>query len=273
LIEAAGKVVKFHPPPVEQLTAEECRLLRATLGEVLGSWQGAAEIGLRVTEVRRCDEASAMAQPGGVCFSAATPSVHLCLSPEGAACLLCVILGAPIPETPQTRLSGIDRALLHAWAQRALPELAGALGAGPAGEVLRTTRPPHGRGPAVLVEMQSAGQSHAGFIVLPVELVRRREVADGGTLGDHPHLLHQAHLQLRATIPTEAVPLRDLLALESGDVLLLGSKAAVRAELTAGSSVIAKGRPGARAGMRAVRLKGGALTDGDDRSGETSDGF
>jgi len=272
LIDSGAQAMAFRPPPAEDLTEEERRRLRATLAGVVESWRGGIEVGLRVAELRQPSETLTLdEQPGDVHFRAGAAPVALSLSREAAVSLLCVNLGSAMPETPGSRLSDLDLALLDAWAARALPELVTAVGGGPAGQVLRRrgTEP----GNALLAELTFAGGMRAGTVTIGVELARPRSAAAPDTLGDHPELLLGAGMSVEAAIVTDAVPLTELVTLEHGDVLLLGQKDAVAAELTAGEAVVAEGRPGARAGMRALRIKGGVLTDGDDRLGENSDGF
>lgn len=278
LIDQDANVAAFRPPPVEELTDEERGRLRETVGGVVEAWRGGVEIGLEVGGVRQVQAGDDAGEaPGDVWFVAQGAPVALGLSQEAAAGLLCVNLGAPMRDTSDPNLSEIDCALLDAWASRALPELVNALGAGPAGKALRrNTRPPDltaKAGGAVAADLTFAAGRRAGTILIGAEIARANEGEPCETFADHLNLLLHAGLRVDAHIVAEAVPLRELLALETGDVLLLGDKATVLAELTAGEGAVASGRPGARAGRRAIRIEGDVLADREDRLGETSDGF
>lgn len=272
LLGPGAEMAAFRPPPVEDLTGVQLRRLRATLVGVIDSWRGALEIGLRVGDLLQPREARAAGSaPDGVHVRAGAAPVALSLTPEAAASLLCVNLGSTMPDEPATRLSELDLALLDAWATRALPELVSALGGGTAGEVLRG-RPAEIEG-AIGVELAFAGERPAGALRIGPALARPRASVSGETLGDHPALLLEAGLMVQAAIASDPLPITDLLTLEQGDVLLFGDKTGVEAALTAGEAVVAEGRPGARAGMRAFRIEGGVLTEREDSLGETSDGF
>jgi flagellar motor switch/type III secretory pathway protein FliN len=276
LVDADANVAAFRPPPVTALSDEECRKLRATLAGVVESWRGGIETGLRVPRIHQPGEDEGCGHEGDLWFRAGAAPIALALSPAAAAAILCVNLGAPMPDEPDGALSEIDLRLLDAWAERAVSELAGALAGGPPGEVLRRTSPPPDiigqQKPQVRAELTFAGEMRAGEIHLAADLARRRWGASA-RLGDSPEVLLQARLDVGAAIAAEPVPLPDLLALEEGDVLLLGPKNSVEAELVAGETVVAAGRPGARMGMRALRVTGGPLTEREEQREETSDGF
>lgn len=275
LIDDCGAIAAFRPPPVEQLSEGERRRLRARLAGVVDTWRGAAEIGLRLRELHQGQEIPEPVEGGAdVWFHVARLPLALGLTPRAAVSLLCVNLGAKMPEEPDTALSEVDLALLDAWAARALPPLVGALDAGPAGEVQRRPRAPQYDGDAVVADLTFAAEMPAGRLVIGREIARKdRDSTAGERLGQHPELLLHARIQAHASITSEPVPICELLSLERGDVLLLGDKTTIEAELTAGSSVVATGRPGAREGVRALRIKGAVLNDSEDRLGATSDGF
>lgn len=263
LIDHCGEPAAFRPPPVEALTPDEHRQLRETLDGVVESWSGARQIGMQVLRLREHERAADEA--ADVWFRASGLPLALGLTARAAASLLCVNLGAQMPSAPETRLSEIDRALLDAWASRTLPALAEALGAGPTGEVTsdagESARFAMEQERFVAAELTFAGEVSAGMITIATELARGPRDRPALTLGDHADLLLQASLTVEATIVAEPVPLPELLSLECGDVLLLGDKTAVEAHLSAGEAVVAAGRPGAREGMRALRLRGAVLTD------------
>ncbi|MFW6437597.1 MAG: FliM/FliN family flagellar motor switch protein [Armatimonadota bacterium] len=274
LIDDAGGIKPYCPPSVEELTDSECRRLRTTVASVVESWRGAPEIGMRVGGLHRGHRLTAVDDDSSaVCFAADKLPVELRLSPDAAVSLLCVNLGARMAEQPDTRLSEVDLALLDAWAARALPALVDALDAGPGGEIRRRPAGSGREDGSVAVELTFAGTMVAGWIVIGGELARMDRGRGGDTLGEHPELLLHARIGVEARIVSEPVPMPELLSLECGDVLLLGDKTAIKAELTAGDAVVAAGRPGARDGVRALRIKGAVLNDREDRLGATSDGF
>ncbi|MFW5867494.1 MAG: FliM/FliN family flagellar motor switch protein [Armatimonadota bacterium] len=275
LIEHCGKAELFRPPPVERLTERERGRLRTTLTRVVDSWRGAAEIGLRPGEMHSGGDAECCSdRTDELWFRAGGTTVVLGLTPHAAISLLCVNLGAKMPEAPEPALSAVDLALIDAWAARALPALVSALNAGPCGEIRRGPGSEAlGQGATVTAGLTFAGEMAAGRIIIGSEIARHDGETAGGTLGDYPDLVMHTRLTVQATIVAEAVPIPELLELECGDVLLLGDKKAVEAELRAGDSVVAAGRPGAREGVRALRIKGAVLNDREDRLGATSDGF
>ncbi len=279
LMQADARVAAFRPPPVEELSDEERRRLRSTLAGVVDSWRGAIEVGLHVAELRRQDEppVGAEAADGGPWFRTGAAPVALGLTPAAAVSLLCVSLGARMPVEAETRLSEMDLRLLGAWAGRAVPELVAALGAGAPGEVLQRAECPRElgakSGSVIVAELTFAAELPAGAIVLGAELARKRDAARRVTLGDDPTALLAASVTAEAVIATDGVPLSELLAIEVGDVLLLGDKGAVEAQVMAADAVVARARPGARAGLRALRVTGGVLNDHAGRPEDASDGF
>ncbi|MFP4248424.1 MAG: FliM/FliN family flagellar motor switch protein [Armatimonadota bacterium] len=281
LIDHCGEPTVFTPPPVEELTPAERGRLRSRLVGVVESWRGAMEIGMRVATLCQHRDAARVASGDGVTwFRAGGAPVMVGLTSPAAVGLICVSLGADVPENPDTHLTALDLALLDAWADRAVRELVAALDAGSAGEILRQADAP-GEIAAewravVVADLTLAEEIHAGVIVVGEEIARQHTRGTGApvtTLRDRPELLLQANVTVEAAIRSEPVPLPELLTLECGDVLLLGQKTALKAALSAGEAVVAEGRPGAREGMRAVRTKGAVLTDREDGLGETSDGF
>ncbi|MGM0494600.1 MAG: FliM/FliN family flagellar motor switch protein [Armatimonadota bacterium] len=281
LIDHCGDAAVFVPPPVEELTPEERGRLRSRLVGVVESWRGAMEIGMRVATLCQHRDAAGIASGDGVTwFRAGGAPVMVGVTSPAAVGLICVNLGEDVPEKPDTRLTQLDLALLDAWADRAVRDLVAALNAGSAGEILRRIDAPGEIaaewGPVVSAELTFAGEMPAGVIAIGESVAHRHTRATRGpvtTLGDRPELLWQAKVTVEAAITAEPVPLPELLTLECGDVLLLGQKTALGAALSAGETVVAEGRPGAREGLRAVRIKGAVLTDREDGLGETSDGF
>lgn len=275
LREAGAQVEALRPPPVEELTVGERGRLRAALGGAVESWPRADAIGLRVAQLRRA--AAPEVGDGGAWFRAAGAPVALGLTPRAAVSLVCVSLGAAMPAEPKDRLSGMDVAVLEAWAGRALPALAEALGVGPAEELERVRGCPRGlagvEGEVVVGELAFAGEVPAGTILVAAEHARGGEAGGRATLGDHPGALLRARVMAEAVIRTGGVALAELLALEVGDVLVLGPKGEVEAQLVAGGAVVGAGRPGARGGARAVRIGGCAPGEDASRPGGTADGF
>lgn len=279
LIDQCVEVAAFRPPPVEQLTESECSRLIAVLAGVVDGWRGAVEVGIRLGEFEQHN-----ADPGptsvadDLWFHASATPIALGLTPEAAVSLLCVNLGAEMPAAPDAELTAVDLALLEVWAGRAVSELATALGAGPAGEVVRRRGTPgeliaETQDVVVSAGLTFSGGMPAGAVLVGAEVARTREKRPPVRLGDRPGLLLQARLTVNATIATDPVPLCELLSLEKGDVLLLGDKAGIEATLTASECVVASGRPGAQEGTRALRIMGGLLIEREHRLGEISDGF
>lgn len=274
LIEANKTVATFRPPPVEELSAGERRRLRAALAGVVASWGGSSSLGLLVGDPRRQDEVPA--HYAGPWFRATGAPVGLGLTPEAAVSLLCANLGAPMPTAPSTHLSELDLALLNTWATQALQELATGLAAGPVGQVLRVPDYPQdlaaGSCSVVVAELTFASDMPAGVIVVDAAIARRREPSDPATIGDEPTVLLDATVTAEAIIRA-TVRLDELLTLEVGDVLILGDKTTVEAELVAADEVMARARPGARGERRALRVTSGLLSDHVGRRGELSDGI
>jgi len=276
LLEADTAVSEFRPPPVEELTEPEQRSLRSTLAAVIGGWPAAGEIAVQVTRVRRA-HATDVADDvfsDGVWFRAAGGPVALGLTAEAAARVVCGSLGAGAGTDLRTQLSELDLAVLGAWAAQALREVLTGVGRSP-GEVLRSSAPPEQlAGPAggLVAELSFSGWATGAMLLLGEELLLQRRPGVGETVGDSPGPLLNAELAAEALIVTAGVPVSDLLQIEPGDVLVVGEKQAVEARLMAGSVFVARARPGARSGVRALRIIDSISSEDGVRQGDATDG-
>ena len=276
LLEAHADATAFRPPAVEELTDAERRSLRAKLGEVVEGWPGGAEIGVQVSAVTRIPP-GAQFREGDHCaawYRTAGAAVALGLHADAAVRLLCANLGAPVDADAPGTLSELDLALLDAWAAQALPEVASTLFGRPSGEVLRPGNAPDdlaGGGALLVAELMHAGERAAGVLLLGEELLPQQTPLDRTTLGDDPGLLLNATLDVEALIATDGVPVAELLQIEPGDVLVVGDKQAVEARLAVGEMLLARARPGARSGVRALRITEDVINEAG-RSGDVTDG-
>lgn len=275
LLEAHADATAFRPPAVEELTDAERRSLRSKLADVVEGWPGAAETGLRVAAVTRLSSGQVREEEDcAVWFRTAGAPVALGLTAEAAVGLLRANLGAPVEADASAALTELDLALLDAWAAQALPEVASTLFGRPSGEVLRQGDAPDdlaGGGALLVAELIHAGERAAGVLLLGEELLPQQTPLDRTTVGDEPGLLLNATLDVEALIATDGVPVAELLQIEPGDVLVLGDKQAVEARLAVGEMLLARARPGARSGVRALRITEDVINEAG-RSGDVTDG-
>ncbi len=263
-----AKIAPFRPPAADAPSARERERLRARLEGAVGRWRWATELGLRVTGL----EAACGADAGGaICWRADGAPLVLTLEAEPAAALVCLSVGAELPQAPETRLSEVDGAVLDVWARRALTAVGAALDGAVMGEVQRI---PAGAAadadqPMVAAMLAWAGERPAGTLLVgraPAQAQRE----PGAALGDRPGALLGAPVRLAARIDGPELPLAELLTLGEGDVVLLGRKAAIEVSLAAGDVTVATGRPGAQGARMAVRLSW--TCDALERAGEMTDG-
>ncbi len=276
LVDVDQNVAPFRPPPVEALSDEQQRLLQTRLSGAVESWAGALSIGLRVARVSREPTArEAGALQADLWYHTGGASVAVGLTGICAASLLCVNLGGPAPDDARPSFTEIDLALLDAWAQRSLSQVARALDADAPVSVSRGGGLPDDLADEAIIvaELTFAADRPAGVVVLDPELTPQHRGEPSARLADYPEHLLSAAIRADAIITTEPVPIRDLLQLEPGDVLLVGDQDEIRAQVRAGGSTMAAGRPGARADLRAVRITGGAARDDEDAPRETADGL
>lgn len=270
-----ARVERFRPPAADAPSARERERLRARLEGAVGRWRWATELGLRIAGL----EAPSRANAGGaICWRAEAAPLALMLEAEPAAALVCLNVGAELPEAPQTRLSEVDAAVLDLWARRALTAVGAALDGALTGEVRRLAagEAAHGDQPLIAATLAWAGERSAGSLLAGAALAQRQS-EPGVALGARPEALLDAPVRLGARIDGPELPLAELLTLSEGDVVLLGRKTAIEVALAAADVTVATGRPGAQGGRMAVRLSwtcdalqragemteaGGEMTDG-----------
>ncbi|MGD9498211.1 MAG: FliM/FliN family flagellar motor switch protein [Armatimonadota bacterium] len=257
LLNDDRRVEPFRPRGVHELSGAERSLLHTRLTAAIDGWPWAAELGLRLTSLAPAGGDGAPAC-GAVHYAAAPASPRLVLEAELAVALVCLSLGGAPPDDGEPTLSAVDLAVLDLWAHRALRAVERELDVPAYASVRRLGTDElaaPGSGASLLVgTLTWAGERPAGRLLLPAAL-GRRAAADGRRLGDSPDALIAAPVTLAAQIGVAPVPLAELLALQPGDVLLLGHKGAVEVTLQTGSMAVAVGRPGAHGGLMAVRVR------------------
>lgn len=260
LVEPDVTATPYRPPSVEELSRAEREHLRSTLSRAVDGWDGAAETGLQLDRIRVVAEADDPGRiEGSVQYTATGSGMALCLSPKLCAALVCVGLGVA-SDDGDGPLTATDLAVLDLWARSALRSAALALEVGKPGAVTRSG------GIAKLFEadgtivcefrFKAGGEESAAFLAVERGLIRPRDRGHCGALAEHAELLLGVSVPVEAIIEGPALPVRELLGIEAGDVLLLGSTGRTRTWLLAGETQLTAGRPGVKSGRRAVRLTG-----------------
>lgn len=258
LLDAATPCRPLRPPGADEPTPADLSAVCAGLRSVVDNWQWAVELGLRMTALEPLPPG---AEPDGdhcVAYAIGGGSALL-LRAEVAAGIVRLSLGGAAdaaPDGPGDHLSAVDLAVLDVWAQAAVGAVAGVLGVDD--PTPRRIYPPpvaaRDAPPRLLGRLSWAGERPAGALVFAAHLARRRPREHGPALGERPAALLHATVRLSAQISGPPVPLAELLALEVGDVVLLGPKTALEVRVDAAGETVALGRPGAQGERMAVRI-------------------
>lgn len=257
LLDADTACQRLRLPRVDEPTPADLHAARTRLRGAVDGLCWATELGLRMVALEPlapgalppADDCVAYAADGGpvllLARAAAVGVVRLSLGGEAGAA-----------ADGAADLTAVDLAVLDLWARSALQALAAVLG-------LDDSAPQRVDGPAtglaatdarLVARLAWAGDRPAGALVFAARLARTRRAEHGPTLAQRPTALLGATVTLAAHISGPPVPLAELLGLEVGDVVLLGSKTALEVELAADGETIALGRPGAQGGRMAVRI-------------------
>ncbi len=267
LIESGSDVERYLPPSVDELTAPEQERLLSRLSDAVEAWDGTVETGLCLEQLITVEGVHALpALDAAVEYCASEAGVALALPPALCGALVNLTLGAPA-EGPKRKLTATDLAILDLWARKAVHGIVQVLSAGVQdktvrrrGAIQRLAR----EGDMVIGQLTwaAADEERAGLVVFPKELATSRE-EDGGrvTLADTPQALLRGTVRMEAMIGGPALPMRELLGVEAGDVLLLGRKRDVEAELCLEGRRLAVGRPGGKSTSRAIRIRGKETAD------------
>ncbi|MCD6359916.1 MAG: FliM/FliN family flagellar motor switch protein [Armatimonadetes bacterium] len=255
LLPPGTEVTLLRPPSADELTSRQRRELSEALAAAISSWPGAGLMGMQLRRVAVLSSADLPSVSGAVAWRSEPPAVTASLAAPLAASLVCLEVGGQ-PDDGTGPLTGVDMAILDTWARRALDVVMRRLGL-EIDEVLRSDSPAE-MSPAPSPELALVAEidSAAGDALVAADwkLVAGAQAGDGSRLGDRRGLFDDVRVEVEARMTGASVPLTDLLAATEGDVVLLGTGADRQVELMVAGVSVARGRPGVKSGMMAVKI-------------------
>jgi flagellar motor switch/type III secretory pathway protein FliN len=186
------------------------------------------------------------------------PRIVFALPTETAAALADFLLGdSSARETSSARASRVDRAVLSAWAERAMRPLASPAAPGPWGVADQTGLPsPDAEGYIAQISVRFGACDSRGRLFIGREAADAliAEAQSDVEAGVDASVLAEAHVGIAAILGRATVSIGELRDLEPGDVLLLDDTAPRKVVLKVGGIPRLRGRAGVKAGRMAVEI-------------------